>query len=224
MPNAGTIGLVKQDRDAAVLVYGIISPHPPIILPEVGKGDLGKVRQTVAAMEWAAEQLGKVRPGELIIISPHEEHGFAVPLYYLGKNLPNDAPVEEILVTELSYEYYYEYGQRVGERLRGKDKRSAIIASGDLSHVLKADGPYGFNAAGLVLDTAIVKAVGERNAAALLAIDPAVVEDGAECGLRSILFLLGALDGMEVKTEVLSYEGPFGVGYMVATFEPEVAV
>ena len=29
---------------------------------------------------------------------------------------------------------------------------------------------------------------------------------------------MGALDGFDVKADVLSYEGPFGVGYCVAEF------
>ena len=32
---------------------------------------------------------------------------------------------------------------------------------------------------------------------------------------------MGALDGQAFKSKVLSYEGPFGVGYCVASFEPE---
>ena len=201
-----------------MLVFGLISPHPPIILPEVGGDELPKVKQTIDALETACAELAAARPDELIIISPHEDHGFEVPEYFLRQHLPDDLPVEEILVTEPSYRHYYDYGKEVGVRVRGEQKRYAIVASGDLSHVLKADGPYGFDAAGPVLDELIVKAVRERDVEALLGADPAVLENGAECGLRSILFLLGALEGMRVKVDVKSYEGPFGVGYMVATF------
>jgi AmmeMemoRadiSam system protein A len=63
-----------------------------------------------------------------------------------------------------------------------------------------------------------------NDAQALLKIEPEVLEDGAECGLRSILFLLGVLTKTEHKTNVLSYEGPFGVGYMVATYTPVLAI
>ena len=202
-----------------MLIYGLISPHPPIILPEVGGTELGKVRKTVEALERAVSGLAQAKPEQLIIISPHEQHGFEVPKYYLRQHLPDNLPTEEILVTNPSYHYYFDYGKTVGERARGEQQRYAIVASGDLSHVLKSDGPYGFNAAGPVLDELIVKAVQRRDPQALLEINPDVLEDGAECGLRSILFLLGALDGMDATTEILSYEGPFGVGYMVATFE-----
>ena len=42
-----------------------------------------------------------------------------------------------------------------------------------------------------------------------------------ECGLRSFIMMFGALDEYEIKSEVYSYEGPFGVGYAVAEFAPE---
>ena len=45
-----------------------------------------------------------------------------------------------------------------------------------------------------------------------------LVESAGECGLRPIFFLMGSMDGMEASSRVLSYEGPFGVGYAVATF------
>lgn len=59
-----------------------------------------------------------------------------------------------------------------------------------------------------------------RDVQALLAIDPATLENGKECGLRSIIFLLGALETTSIEPNILSYEGPFGVGYLVATFRP----
>jgi hypothetical protein len=34
--------------------------------------------------------------------------------------------------------------------------------------------------------------------------------------------LLGALSGYQVESKVYSYEGPFGVGYLVAGFKFEV--
>lgn len=44
--------------------------------------------------------------------------------------------------------------------------------------------------------------------------------EAGECGLRSFSFLLGILEESKInwKPEVLSYEGPFGVGYLVANF------
>ena len=49
----------------------------------------------------------------------------------------------------------------------------------------------------------------------------AIFADAAgECGLRSFFVMAGALDGLSVKPDFLSYEGPFGVGYAVCMFAP----
>lgn len=55
---------------------------------------------------------------------------------------------------------------------------------------------------------------------AIVKLDPDFVEEAAQCGYRSIVMGLGALDGFRVKSEILSYEAPYHVGYLVATFEP----
>jgi len=204
-----------------MLTFGVISPHPPLLLPEIGGEDIEKVKKTTSALKFAATKLAATKPERIVIISPHTEYGYEVPLYYLGKELAPGAEVEKILVTNPSYEYYFELGKRYGNEIGKSDKRTAVIASGDLSHVLKPDGPYGYHPAGPMLDKLIVKAIRERDVTLLLHLDSAFLENGAECGLRSILFLFGVFEGENYETEVLSYEGPFGVGYMVATFALE---
>ena len=95
----------------------------------------------------------------------------------------------------------------------------AVIASGDRSHRLTLDAPAGYNPEGKKFDEEIVRLVGENNAEGIMNLDPAMIEAAGECGLRSIIMLMGALKGLDVTPEVLSYEGPFGVGYLVATFD-----
>ena len=46
-----------------------------------------------------------------------------------------------------------------------------------------------------------------------------LIAEAGECGLKSIVILLGILDGINYKPRLLSYEGPFGVGYLVMQFE-----
>jgi AmmeMemoRadiSam system protein B len=204
-----------------MLTFGVISPHPPIIIPEIGGRELAKVKKTTAALESAAIELAETKPDKVIIIAPHTEHGYEVPLYYLEKHLDPETELEKILVTHSSYQYYFDLGKKYGEIIDKSTQRIAVIASGDLSHVLKAEGPYGYNPAGPRLDEIIVKAIKDQDVKRLLQIDPDILESGAECGLRSILFLFGVFAGKKYSTEVLSYEGPFGVGYMVATFALE---
>lgn len=204
-----------------MLVYGIISPHPPIIIPEIGGTEIKKVKKTISTLEFAASELAKANSEKIVIISPHTEHGFDVPLYYLGKNLSPNTELEKVLVTNPSYEYYFKLGQDYGKKIREKNIRIAVIASGDLSHVLTADGPYGFDPHGPKLDKIIVDAIKNKDPKALLTINTDTLNYGAECGLRSILFLFGVFGGTNYDTNVLSYEGPFGVGYMVAEFKPK---
>lgn len=201
-----------------MLVLGVISPHPPIIIPEIGGREVEKVKNTIAALKLTASRLAAEKPDKIVLISPHSEHGYTVPLYYLAKDLPADTELEKILVTNPSYPYYFELGKQYGEKIDQSSKRIAVIASGDLSHVLKPDGPYGYDPSGPKLDKMIVDAIRNKDIKSLLAIDDETLQNGAECGLRSILFLFGIFTGKDYATEVLSYEGPFGVGYMVAVF------
>jgi aromatic ring-opening dioxygenase LigB subunit len=53
----------------------------------------------------------------------------------------------------------------------------------------------------------------------ILKMDTRLIEKEAECGLRSFLILLGIIEEYKYEVEVLSYEGPFGVGYLVANFK-----
>jgi hypothetical protein len=53
----------------------------------------------------------------------------------------------------------------------------------------------------------------------LLTVPDQLSEKAGECGLRSFQIMAGALDGLAVQSELLSYEGPFGVGYAVASFQ-----
>ena len=96
------------------------------------------------------------------IVKPHEGHGFEVPMHYLDRQLPPNLETEKILVTVPSYEHYYEWGKRYGEAYDRSDLRTAIIASSDLSHVLKPEGPYGYHSAGPLFDKLVVKAIKEK--------------------------------------------------------------
>ena len=57
------------------------------------------------------------------------------------------------------------------------------------------------------------------NLEGLFEFDEDFCEAAAECGLRSFQIMAGALDGLPVRSRLLSNEGPFGVGYGVALLE-----
>ncbi len=200
-----------------MIVGGVILPHPPLILPEFAAQRGPEVDRTIAATQRAARWVASLRPERFVVSSPHDGHGFTVPLSFLGEALGELPPIERILTDEPSYAYYRDLGARRRARQRG-DERVVLVASGDCSHRLREDGPYGFHALGAELDRRIVDAVARADPDALLAIAPTTLAEGAECGVRSFVFALAAL--RPARAEVLSYEGPYGVGYIVATLAP----
>jgi len=113
---------------------------------------------------------------------------------------------------------HYRPGQCIAQAVDTLDRRAVFIASGDLSHKLKDNGPYGYAPEGPVFDHRVTQAMSEGDFLQFLTMDPALCERAAECGLRSFQIMSGALDGLAVEAKLLSYEGVIGVGYGVATF------
>lgn len=148
---------------------------------------------------------------------PELDHATTIPLHFLDE-LYSAYRVVRIGLSGLPLTEHYRLGQAIAAA--AGDRRVAIIASADLSHKLTEDGPYGFVPEGPKLDDAITAGLRGGDFGRLLRIDPGLAERGAECGLRSIVIMAGALDGRAVQANLLSYEGPFGVGYAVATFAP----
>lgn len=149
------------------------------------------------------------------------DHGEMVPLYYLRKNLPESVRIIPIAYSYLDRLQHFAFGEILNEAVNAPefaDSRIAIIASGDLSHRLIAGAPAGFSKAGKEFDQEIVEYLKNNKVQEILEMDEEFIESAGECGYRSILILLGALDGLKYKPEILSYEGPFGVGYLVANF------
>jgi aromatic ring-opening dioxygenase LigB subunit len=106
--------------------------------------------------------------------------------------------------------------RRCAEEL-GRD--TLFLASGDLSHALTHDAPAPYDPRGKLFDDEVVRLMRTGDFAGLSAMDPILLEGAAECGLRSFIALGGFLgDDATADPQVLSYEGPFGVGYLVAHF------
>jgi len=148
------------------------------------------------------------------------DHGVMVPMYFLVEVLGN-VPLVPLTFCWLPLARHFAFGQAIGRAAERLGKRTAVVASGDLSHRLIPSAPAGYDPMGEVFDRKLVQAVAALDTQGILALDEELIERAGECGLRSIVILLGALDGLAVRPEVLSYEGPFGVGYLVASFEVE---
>jgi len=200
------------------IVFACFSPHPPLLLPNVGsEEDRQKVKKTIESLEGLGKKLRDINPDLIIISSPHPDWGFNVPLFFLAKDFKGE--IKTYLTGLESPEFHFSEGKKVYQSIKN-NKKYALIASGDLSHCLKKDGPYGFHPSGPKFDKALIEALKKKDIETILKLDNLYPEAG-ECGLRSFCFLLGILEESKIdyQPEILSYEGPFGVGYLVANFK-----
>jgi len=201
--------------------FACISPHPPIILPSVGSSeDRAQVKKTIEALEKLGKKLQELNPDLIIISAPHPDWGFNVPLFFLAKDFKGE--IETYLIGLEEPRFYFEEGEKVYKsKVKSQKSKVAIIASGDLSHCLKDDGPYGFHPDGPKFDKDLIESLKKKDIEKILKLGE-LYPGAGECGLRSFCFLLGILEesGINYQPEILSYEGPFGVGYLVVDFKP----
>jgi AmmeMemoRadiSam system protein A len=256
-------------------------PHPPLIVPAVGRGEEKTIHNTIAAYEEVARRIAALKPETIVVTTPHSvlysdyfhispgaaasgsfyqfgapqekmlctydqqfvavledfaeknkfpagtrgernpelDHATMVPLYFVNK-VYKDYKLVRIGLSGESLAKHYELGQLIALTAAKLNRKIVFIASGDLSHKLKRSGPYGFDPAGPKYDKKIMEVMGKGDFEQLFAFNDDLCEDAAECGHRSFTIMAGALDGLAVKAEKLSYEGPFGVGYGVCAFTP----
>lgn len=145
--------------------------------------------------------------------------GVLVPLHFIEKCYRNFKVVRMGLAGFSPLEHY-RLGVEVQRAVERLGRRVVYVASGDLSHKLAQDGPYGFSPDGPVFDERVTRALAQADLLSLLTMDQGLCDRAAECGLRSFQIMAGALDGTPISSELLSYEGPYGVGYAVAALTP----
>src|SRR5207302_6418591 len=143
------------------------------------------------------------------------DHGVIVPLHSLPRTMAGKHCVF-LGVSAWALPRFVDFGAWLHNRLR--DRSAIVIASGDLSHRLTPDAPYGFRPEGTVFDRQVIDALRGHDWERIEGIDPELVEQAGECGLRPLAILLGAARAAGLSSRVLSYEGPFGVGYPVVAF------
>ena len=234
-----------------MICFACFSPHPPILLPSVGsEEDRKKVEKTIISLEFLGNKFKEAEPDCIIISSPHPDWGFNVPLFFLARHSLGEGGLvkdfEGEIKTELtsseSPAFYFEKGKEIYTKYKIQDTKYkvALIASGDLSHCLKEDGPYGFNPDGPKFDKALIEYLKKKDIKNILKLDE-MFPNAGECGLRSFCFVLGILEASGIhpvksrlsgisqdaklfnrvnwQPKILSYEGPFGVGYLVVNFK-----
>ncbi|HLD27763.1 MAG TPA: AmmeMemoRadiSam system protein B [Patescibacteria group bacterium] len=258
------------------LIFGAIVPHPPLLIPAIGRDNLKEMEKTGRSFKELEEILYAKKPDTIIVISPHGnlmteaftinhspvlkadfedfgdletklefkndnalayqiresletklplvlttverlDHGVSVPLYYLTRHLP-DFRIIPVGYSMLSFAEHFAFGAAIRRVLNLTNKRVAVIASGDLSHRLTLEAPAGFSERGREFDAKLIELLKQKDLKSILKLNSDLVKEAGECGLKSILILLGVLDEINYQPEILSYEAPFGVGYLVANF------
>ncbi|AHM56946.1 hypothetical protein EAL2_c16510 [Peptoclostridium acidaminophilum DSM 3953] len=264
-----------------------MSPHPPIIIPEIGRGEEHGAINTIEGMSRLADEIAKIKPETIIFITPHGnafsdglcvldeeriagdlgqfmrpdmeyekevdiqlkesirksfnengipsiflnenrahmygvrvelDHGCLVPMYYIDKSF-SSYKIVHITIGMLDLMEMYRAGMALRDAVEETGRNTVIVASGDLSHRLKDDGPYSYNPMGPVFDKTLVEAIEKGEYESVVRMPTKISEPAGECGLRSIVMALGSVDSVATKPHVYSYEGPFGVGYMTAFIE-----
>jgi len=278
---------MDERKVMASIVFACVSPHPPIIVHEIGQGRESETQKTIDALEQVAREMAQHQPETAILISPHGpvkrdafailvgpradgsldawdapqvtfafendveaaslireeaqragvpleplerwryrdpaghwcdglDWGCTVPLYYLRLGL-GEAKLVPLCISYLPPQQHFALGQAVARATERLDRRVVIIASADLSHNL-AYGPMG-----PMFDEMIERAIAEWDVRTVVEMDFGFRHEAAEDAVSSLSFLMGALHGLTARPRVLSYEGPFGVGYLVAAIDIERA-
>ena len=143
------------------------------------------------------------------------DHGTAVPLYFLLRN-GWQGRVVALGYSFLSNEDHLRFGECIKRAVESVGRPVAFVASGDLSHRLAPHAPAGFHRDAHVFDDNVVAALRDNNPQAIVEIDHHLRKTAGECGYRSMLVAIGAGSGLPLSCEVINYEAPFGVGYLVA--------
>lgn len=144
--------------------------------------------------------------------------GCTVPLYFLREAL-TDARLLPMTVSWLAPRYHFDFGRAIGRALAAYERRVAFVCSADLSHALIPQAPAGYDPAGRVFDDRYRRAIESWDVKWLVGLDSSLREHAAEDAVAQTAVLMGVLSGYRIQPRVLSYEGPFGVGYLVAAID-----
>ena len=150
-----------------------------------------------------------------VILSTDEDlkYNFTVPLSNLT-NQGQEISIVPISYSSLSNKEHYNFGKAIRKVINNSNKHIAVIATGELSHNLTEDAPGGYSKKGLEYDKLVIELLEKNKNQDILNFDTNLLNEVEECLYSSILLLLGVLGETKYKSETLSYEYPFGVGYL----------
>jgi AmmeMemoRadiSam system protein A len=237
------LGQAGQDKEPDTIIC--ITPHGPVFQDAVSiwrtpllEGTLGKFGAPQMKMTFANDleltlEIIKEAERERIMTAQLDDglaqscqidlaldHGILVPLSFFPTVGDGGVKLVAISIGLLPWGDLYRFGMAIRAAIHRSGRRVGVIVSGDLSHRLTVDAPGGFHPKGKEFDQLVVSLLEKEDVAGLFALDQELVETAGECGFRPMIMTLGLLDKHRFSTRVLSYEGPFGVGYLVARIDP----
>jgi len=219
--------IIENGAETVVL----ISPHAPLDpygfvayqRPQL-YGDFASFRAPDTKVEFPldeelleAMEIAAAREGLAVLNLENRDldHGTAVPLYFLQRN-GWAGRIVGLGYSFLSNQDHVQFGACLRQAIDLVGRSVALIASGDLSHRLKPEAPAGYNSGAHIFDDQVVDALRHNSPELIANIDQDLRRLAGECGFRSMLVALGATQELPSASEVLHYEAPFGVGYLVA--------
>jgi AmmeMemoRadiSam system protein B len=196
-----------------------MGPELAINLSEFGY--LGSGRKFTSDLE-IIEEIKKFPDFEIQLTSQEKmDYGASVPLHLLTKNMPDVKIVSLSFAHDLSLEDHFKLGEYINKVIKNSAKRIALIASGDLSHRLKKTSPAGYSPKGAKFDNKLIEYLNDPETVKenVLNMDANLIKDASECGLKSIVILLGVLSGFVYKPKMLAYQTDLGIGYLTMDFK-----
>jgi MEMO1 family protein len=166
-----------------------------------------------AAVARQAEQAGlSMAPSQV----QNLDHGALVPLWFLQEAEYRGRVAIFGFPWECGNSVSRRFGQAISAAMDDLDRSWALVASGDMSHALKPGAPAGFQPRAHAFDAAVVACVQTGRIEDVAGIDPLLRSLAAEDVVESLEAAHGTLGTDHTGMRCLSYEAPFGVGYLVA--------
>jgi aromatic ring-opening dioxygenase LigB subunit len=259
------------------LSQAAIVPHPPILIPNIGKENLTLLAKTTTSYRKLKEAFKANKIETIIIISSHGpampnvfsvnegrdfeinfeefgdystkinaqadidlvrefkegfsayrkvqfvnepklDYGSGVPICSLLTELEK-IKIVPVHISDLSLREHFVFGKKIKTIIDKSKKKIAVLASGDLSHTLTKKSPAPYSPKAVRFDQKLVEYIQNKKIGDILDLKEELISEVKPCGLKPIVILLGILKGVNYEIENLTYEAPFGVGYLTMQIE-----
>ncbi len=87
--NKNTIIKMEGDNMCAI-IGGYLTPHAPILIKEIGKGEERKAQKTIDSMKEISQEIKNIKPDTVVVITPHGNFFRDSISINLNKNLEGD--------------------------------------------------------------------------------------------------------------------------------------